>query len=94
MKYYALWWVPLRYVSYPSTTHQQIIVFSAGLASFASKPLLTKALTFSLSEHVRAQDSGRIIGAVARNPLGRDLAWEFFKENFAFLKERFVNIIA
>jgi puromycin-sensitive aminopeptidase len=58
------------------------------LASFSNKPLLTKALSFSLSDEVRSQDSVRFIACIARNPLGRDLAWDFFKENFTLLKDR------
>jgi hypothetical protein len=65
-----------------------MFVSSAGLANFASKELLTRALTFCLSEDVRFQDGSRFISDIARNPRGRDLAWAFFQENFSLLKER------
>merc|ERR1711962_183169 len=61
----------------------------AGLTSFQSIDTLQKVLLFSISEDVRAQDSVFIIGGVARNKNGRDLAWPFFKENFVMLKERY-----
>ena len=38
---------------------------------------------------MRAQDSVHLIGSVARNRAGRDLAWQFFKDNFAMLKSRY-----
>lgn len=38
---------------------------------------------------VRAQDSVFVIVAVAINPKGRDMAWEFFKENNKQLLERY-----
>jgi len=34
-----------------------------------------------MSEEVRAQDSVFVIVAVAMNPKGRNMAWEFFQEN-------------
>ena len=61
----------------------------AGLSSFQSVDTLQKVLLFSISDDVRAQDSVFIIGGVARNRNGRDLAWQFFKENFVMLKERY-----
>ena len=61
----------------------------AGMASFENKDVLLQALRFAISDDVRAQDSVFLIGGVARNRLGRDISWEFFKENFAFLKARY-----
>ena len=61
----------------------------SGLASFSNKELLQKALAFSVSDDVRSQDSVFLIACVARNRLGRDIAWEFFKEHQTMLKERY-----
>ena len=61
----------------------------AGLANFTKKELLQKSLEFSISSDVRSQDSVFLIASVARNRLGRDIAWEFFKKNQAMLKERY-----
>jgi ERAP1-like C-terminal domain len=60
-----------------------------GLANFASEQLLSQALSFSISEAVRGQDSAHFIGAIARNPQGRDISWKFFTKNFALLKDRY-----
>jgi len=61
----------------------------SGLAAFNSKTLLAKALEFSLSSNVRAQDSVHIIGSVACRKPGRDLSWQFFKDKFPLLSERY-----
>ena len=41
------------------------LFFRAGLGSFSNKVLLSKALEFALSEHVRAQDSVHFISSIA-----------------------------
>ena len=41
--------------------------------------VLRKVLEFSLSDKVRSQDTVFIFQSVARNPNGRELAWEYFK---------------
>jgi len=61
----------------------------SGMASFSNKDVLRKSLDFSVSEDVRHQDSVYMIGRIAANNLGRDLAWQFFKDNFPMLKERY-----
>jgi len=61
----------------------------SGIAAFANKSLLAKALEFSISASVRAQDSVHMIGSVACRRQGRDLSWQFFKDNFVLLSERY-----
>jgi len=61
----------------------------AGLASFSNKALLAKALEFSISPAVRAQDSVHMISSVAAKRLGRDISWQFFKDKFVILSERY-----
>ena len=60
-----------------------------GLASFPTSAILSRVLEFAVGPEVRAQDSVHLIGSVARNRAGRDLAWQFFKDNFAMLKSRY-----
>ena len=38
---------------------------------------------------VRAQDSVDFMSSVAARRLGRDLAWQFFKDRFVMLNERY-----
>lgn len=61
------------------------------LGSFKSKTLLTKALKFAISKDVRFQNSLGIISSVWGNPRGRYLAWEFVKDNWKLLKERYAG---
>jgi puromycin-sensitive aminopeptidase len=63
-------------------------LFRDGLANFGSEELLSQALSFSISENVRCQDSAHYIGAIACNPRGRELSWDFFTRNFNLLKSR------
>jgi len=63
----------------------------SGLAGFLDRSLLSKALEFSLSPSVRSQDSVHLIGSVAKNRAGRDLTWQFFKDNFVQLKGRYAS---
>eukprot|EP01098_Paradermamoeba_levis_P005049 TRINITY_DN2145_c0_g1_i1.p1 TRINITY_DN2145_c0_g1~~TRINITY_DN2145_c0_g1_i1.p1 ORF type:complete len:871 (-),score=296.37 TRINITY_DN2145_c0_g1_i1:122-2734(-) len=44
--------------------------------------LLLRTLTLALSSEVRTQDLYYPISAVAANPLGRQLVWDWFKKNF------------
>ncbi len=48
--------------------------------------LLDKALN---SSEIRKQDFTRIISGIARNKIGRDLAWDFFRENWNRINEDF-----
>ena len=61
------------------------------LGLFKPKVLLKKTLDFSISKHVRYQNSLQIIASVWSNPHGRYLAWEFVKSNWKLLKERYAG---
>ena len=61
------------------------------LGKFKSKVLLKKTLDFSISKHVRFQNTLGIIASVWGNPAGRYLAWEFVKINWKLLKERYAG---
>lgn len=62
---------------------------SRALGSIVNVELLKKVIEFGMSDEVRAQDFVCVIASVANNPLGRDLAWSFFKDNWKFLSEKF-----
>ncbi len=61
------------------------------MGSFGERQLLEQALAFSVNEdEVRQQDAPSIISAVAANaPIGRDLAWKFFIDNYEELRRRY-----
>lgn len=61
------------------------------LGLFKSRTILKKTLEFSISKHVRYQNTLGIIASVWGNPYGRYLAWEFVKSNWKLLKERYAG---
>lgn len=60
---------------------------SRALGSIRKLDVLKKVVDFAMSDEVRAQDSIFVIVAVALNPKGRDMTWEFFKENSELQKQ-------
>ena len=64
------------------------LINRSGLAAFSDKALLSEALQFSIGPCVRSQDSVHLIGSIAKNRTGRDISWQFFKDNFQLLKGR------
>jgi puromycin-sensitive aminopeptidase len=59
------------------------------LARFTQLELLQETLQRSLSSDVRSQDTITLVSAVAANTLGRDLAWQFVKDNWAEFDRRY-----
>jgi len=59
------------------------------LTCFRQKSLIHKALNFSLTEEVRAQDAYMLLGGFGHNPEGRELAWAFVKQHWKTLVSRF-----
>ncbi len=71
------------------TLHEEQGRLGHAIASFRDKKLLRETLEFSLSKHVRIQDTLSIIGAVWGNPANRELAWSFVKKNWKVFLERY-----
>ena len=59
------------------------------LANFKQPKLLQRSLEHSLSPAVRTQDAVSLLISVATNPVGRELAWTFIKENWTELDRRY-----
>jgi len=59
------------------------------LARFREKRLLSETLSRSLTAAVRSQDTVPVVSAVAANRYGRDLAWQFVKDNWAEFDRRY-----
>ena len=60
------------------------------LCAFGDRALLSRTLERSLDDaFVRSQDTIRVMVSVAMNHAGRDLAWEFLKENWAEFDRRY-----
>lgn len=61
------------------------------LGSSKNINILRKVIDFALSEKVRNQDSVYVLVAVAVNPVGRDLVWDYFKSNHELFMERYTS---
>ncbi len=59
------------------------------LARFQQPELLQETLERALSSDVRSQDTISVVGSVAFNLRGRDLAWEFVKSNWPEFDRRY-----
>ncbi len=68
---------------------EEKIRFLGALSRFSTPELLQETLDRSLSSDVRSQDSAIVITSVAANRHGRDLAWEFIKDNWEELYRRY-----
>ena len=62
----------------------------SALANFKDPKFLQTTLERSLdSSYVRSQDTVRVVSSVASNRIGRDLAWEFTKNNWSEFERRY-----
>ena len=68
---------------------EEKVRFLYGLTSFEDKALLEETLERSLGDEVRVHDTVSVITLVAGNRLGRDLAWQFLKDNWTELDRRY-----
>lgn len=69
--------------------HEEKDRISRALGSIKNVDILRKVIDFAMSNEVRAQDSVFVIVAVAMNPKGRDMTWQFFKDNSDKLLEQY-----
>ena len=59
------------------------------LGSFRNADLLSETLDQSLSDRVRYHDTIQVVSGVAANRLGRDMAWDFVKDNWDEFSRRY-----
>lgn len=70
--------------------HEEKDRICRNLGAIKDEKILRKVLDFAVSEEVRSQDSVFVIISVAAlSSIGRNLAWEFFKENWESLLKRY-----
>ncbi len=69
--------------------HEERLRCLRSLGYSQKQELLQRTLEFSLSSEVRAQDTPLLVGSVAANGPGRDLAWNFLKGQWAELDRRY-----
>ena len=51
--------------------------------------IISQILDFSVSSEVRSQDCIEMISSVASSKVGRELAWNYFKQRWTEFNERF-----
>ena len=69
--------------------HEEKIRLLMSLSRFQQEDLLRETLDRSLSDDVRLQDTIFVVAGVAANNRGRDLAWEFLKEQWDEFDRRY-----
>mmetsp|Transcript_14380 Transcript_14380/g.56569 ORF Transcript_14380/g.56569 Transcript_14380/m.56569 type:complete len:1006 (+) Transcript_14380:134-3151(+) len=75
------WTLLDMYMASSNAAEQKRILYALG--STRDYSLLQYTLQITLDDSiVRPQDQGTVIAGVASNPLGRDLAWDFYRSNF------------
>ncbi|XP_038078719.1 putative aminopeptidase-2 isoform X2 [Patiria miniata] len=69
-------------------------VLESAMACSKDRDTLQKYLEKVLDTNlIRAQDGQAVVSAVAGNPEGRTLAWDFFVQNWAFFRETYGNSV-
>ena len=69
--------------------HEERMRLLGSLTRFQSRELLQDMLERSLSSEVRSQDTVLVVVALAGNRHGKELAWEFIKENWEEFDRRY-----
>ncbi|KAL1452107.1 hypothetical protein WDU94_006416 [Cyamophila willieti] len=72
-----------------SDLHEEKDRITRSFGALKDPELLKKVLDFSMSDLVRAQDSVFVIISAAQSKAGRELAWEFLKNNYSTFTERY-----
>ena len=72
-----------------ATLQEEKLRLLGALARPSQKELLEETLERSLSADVRLQDTVLVVDAVAANRYGRNLAWEFVKDNWEEFDRRY-----
>ena len=72
-----------------ATLQEEKVRLLVALSHFEQTELLEETLRRSLSEEVRVHDTVRVVVSVAANRRGRDLAWEFLKDNWDEFDRRY-----
>ncbi|XP_037078084.1 puromycin-sensitive aminopeptidase-like [Pollicipes pollicipes] len=69
--------------------HEEKNRIAHALGSIPDVSLLSSVLEFALSDEVRAQESVFVMISVSSNRIGRDLTWDFYKQNWQILCDRY-----
>lgn len=73
------------------TTPQEEERYRSALTKFKQKDLLAETLKMCLNGDIRAQDAPFSVAGVMANNDGRELAWQFVKDNWEELPKKYAN---
>ncbi|GAB1610661.1 puromycin-sensitive aminopeptidase-like [Argonauta hians] len=62
---------------------------SRTIGAVTEKKLIARVLDFAISDKVRSQDTVFVIAGVTGSVLGREMAWQFVKDNWQFFYQRY-----
>jgi aminopeptidase 2 len=74
-----------------TTIADQKVIALGSLGATLQPELLKRTLELGMSEDVRPQDIIYVFAPVAANPVGRTMAWEFVKEKWQTLYDRYYS---
>ncbi|XP_050301023.1 puromycin-sensitive aminopeptidase [Anthonomus grandis grandis] len=69
--------------------HEEKDRISRSMGAASELETLKKVLDFAMSDEVRSQDKAFVIIATSLHSIGRELSWEFFKDNWTTMHEQF-----
>lgn len=72
-------------------TPEEALIYGQTLCLFSDPALLTRTMKFAISPMMRAQDAPQVFGTILANPEGRQLAWDFIRNNWAEVNAKLSN---
>ena len=72
-----------------SDLQEEMVRFLYGLTAFEDEALLGETLNRSLTDEVRVHDAVSVLTLAAGNRIGRGMAWQFLKDNWAEYDRRY-----
>jgi aminopeptidase N len=72
-------------------TPEEGLLYGQALCLFSDPALLTRTMKFAISPMMRSQDAPQVFGTVLSNPVGREVAWKFIRDNWADISAKLSN---
>jgi aminopeptidase N len=69
-------------------TPEDTVRYRYALVKFRNPDLLRRVLELAMSPEIRSQDTPRYFSGVMENPSGRQVAWEYIKQNLPAIEEK------
>jgi puromycin-sensitive aminopeptidase len=82
-------WKLFEYLYKEEKLHEEKDRLGYALTLFKDKKLLEKTLSFIMSPNVREQDAPFLLSAIWQNKEGRELTWNFLKNNWSIILKKY-----